>query len=107
EGEIDAAREAFLEAKHLYPASAEVLWSYGNFLLRQNELESAFAEFHRAIEENPELGAEAVRICRHVEPDFNQILYRVLPPKAEAYLSVVGKLTNEADTSDALKVWSK
>jgi hypothetical protein len=107
EREIDAARKAFLEAKHLYPASSEVLWSYGNFLLRQNELESAFAEFHRAIEETPELAGEAVRICRHVEPDFNQILYRVLPPKAEAYLSVMEELTKEADTTDALKVWSK
>jgi hypothetical protein len=107
EGEIDAARKAFLEAKHLYPASPEVLWGYGNFLLRQNELESAFAEFHRAIEENPQLGAEAVRICRHVEPDFNQILYRVLPPKAEVYLSVVRELMDEADTPDALRVWSK
>ena len=75
EGEIDAARKAFLEAKHLYPVSGEVLWAYGNFLLRQNELESAFSEFHRAIEENPQLGGEAIRICRHVEPDFNQILF--------------------------------
>jgi Tetratricopeptide repeat len=107
EGEIDAARKAFLEAKHLYPVSPEVLWSYGNFLLRQNDLESAFAEFHRAIEENPQLGGEAVRICRHVEPDFNQILYRVLPPKAAAYLNAVWELTDEADTTDALKVWSK
>jgi hypothetical protein len=107
EREIDAARNAFLEAKHLYPASSEVLWSYGNFLLRQNELEPAFREFHRAIEETPELAGEAVRICRHVEPDFNQILYRVLPPKADAYLNAVGELTIEADTADALKVWSK
>src|SRR4029077_2738579 len=104
EGEIDAAREAFLEAKHLYPASAEVLWSYGNFLLRQNELESAFVEFRRAIEENPQLGGEAVRICRHVEPDFDQILYRVLPPKAQAYLNALEELTNETDIADALKV---
>jgi hypothetical protein len=107
EGEVDAARKAFLEAKHLYPVSSEVLWAYGNFLLRQNELESAFAEFHRAVEASPQLGAEAVRICRHVEPDFDQILYRVLPPKAEAYQFAVGELTNEADAPDALKVWSK
>jgi tetratricopeptide (TPR) repeat protein len=107
EGQIDAARKAFLEAKHLYPLSSEILWSYGNFLLRQNELESAFAEFRRAIEESPQLGGEAVRICRHVEPDFNQILYRVLPPKAEAYLDALSELTDEADATDALKVWSK
>jgi hypothetical protein len=107
EGELDAARKAFLQAKHLYPVSSEVLWVYGNFLLRQNELESAFAEFYRAIEESPQLGGEAVRICRHVEPDFNQILHRVLPPKAEVYKSVVWELMAEADTADALNVWSK
>jgi hypothetical protein len=107
EGEIDAARKAFLEAKHVYPVSSKVLWSYANFLLRQNELESAFAEFHRAIEESPQLAGEAVRICRHVEPDFSQILYLVLPPKAEAYQSVAWELMDEADTTDALKVWSK
>ena len=107
EGEIDAARKAFLEAKHVYPASPEVLWRYGNFLLRQNQLESAFEEFHGAIAENPQLGAEAVRICRHVEPDFSHILDRVLPPIAEAYLNVVLELTNESDTNDALMVWSK
>jgi hypothetical protein len=107
EGEINAARKAFLEAKHLYPISSAVLWSYGNFLLRQNELESAFAEFHRAIEESPQLGGEAVRICRHVEPDFDQILYRVLPSKPEAYQRAVWELMGEADTTDALRVWSK
>jgi tetratricopeptide (TPR) repeat protein len=107
EGKIDAARKAFREAKRLYPVSAEVLWGYGNFLLRQNELESAFAEFHRAVEENPQLGVEAVRIWRHLEPDFDQILYRVLPPKTEAYLGVLWELTEEADSTDALKVWSK
>jgi tetratricopeptide (TPR) repeat protein len=106
-GEIDAARKAFLEAKHLYPVSSEVLWGYGNFLLRQNELEPAFAEFQRAIEENPKLAVGAVQTCRHVEPDFNRILYRVLPAKAEAYLNVLEELTNEADITDALKVWSK
>jgi tetratricopeptide (TPR) repeat protein len=71
EREIDAARKAFLEAKHLYPVSAEILWGYGNFLLRPNELESAFAEFHEVYRGKPRLGGETVRICRHVEPDFN------------------------------------
>ena len=106
-GEIDAARKAFLEAKHVYPASPEASWRFGNFLLLQNELEPAFAEFRSAIQEDPRLGAQAVRVCRHVEPDFSVILDRVVPPIAEAYLNVVSELTNEGDTNDALKVWSK
>jgi tetratricopeptide (TPR) repeat protein len=107
EGEIDASRKAFLEAKHVYPLSPEVSWRYGNFLLQQGELESAFAEFRRALEQDPHLGAAAVRICRHVEPDFSLIVDRVLPPVADVYLSVVWELTDEADTDDALKVWPK
>jgi tetratricopeptide (TPR) repeat protein len=107
EGELDAARKAFLEAKRVYPVSSEALWRYGNFLLRQNELKFAFGEFRSAIEEDPKLAAEAVRTCRHVEPDFSLILDRVLPPIAQAYLNVVLELTDESDTDDALKVWSK
>jgi tetratricopeptide (TPR) repeat protein len=104
---IDDARKAFLEANHVYPASSQVHWRYANFLVRQNELESAFSEFRKAIEKDPQLGGATVRICRHYEPDFNHILDEVLPPIAEAYLNVLWELTDEADTSDGLKVWSK
>src|SRR5260370_15442840 len=36
-----AARDAFLRAKKIYPLSAELSRRYGNFLLRQGELEPA------------------------------------------------------------------
>src|SRR5258706_12382174 len=39
-----AARDAFLHAKKVYPLSAGVSWRYGNFLLRQGELDLAFCE---------------------------------------------------------------
>src|SRR6266446_1717493 len=38
------AGELFFRAKKTYPLSAEVAWQYGNFLFRQAEFESAFAE---------------------------------------------------------------
>src|ERR1700733_15453073 len=34
EGDVAAARDAFQQAKRVYPISAEVAWRYGNFLLR-------------------------------------------------------------------------
>jgi tetratricopeptide (TPR) repeat protein len=37
-GKTAEARAAYLEAKRVYPLSAEVRWRYGNFLLRQNEI---------------------------------------------------------------------
>src|ERR1700748_2079488 len=42
-GDNAAARDAFLQAKRVYPISAEVAWRYGNFLLRQSEIPGAFA----------------------------------------------------------------
>src|SRR5271155_5626979 len=41
EGNLPAARDAFLQAKKAYPLTAEVSWRFGNFLLRQGELEPA------------------------------------------------------------------
>src|SRR5260370_3512913 len=53
EGNPGAARDAFLHAKKDYPLSAEVSWRYGNFLLRQGELDAPFAEMCLAIEAYP------------------------------------------------------
>src|SRR5216684_9403320 len=53
ESNLVAARDAFLHAKKAYPLSAEVSWRYGNFLLRQGELDAAFSEMRLAIEADP------------------------------------------------------
>src|SRR5277367_6146757 len=42
QGDASAAREAYKKAKETYPASAEVSWRYGNYLLRQGDLPGAF-----------------------------------------------------------------
>src|SRR2546430_1490625 len=59
EGNLVAARDAFLHAKKVYPLSAEVAWRYGNFLLRQGELEPAFTEMRHAVEADPQRAAES------------------------------------------------
>src|SRR5229473_6757753 len=50
DGNKAAAQEAFSRAKKTYPASAEVAWRYGNFLLRQGTLPEAFGELRLALE---------------------------------------------------------
>src|SRR5437660_5742395 len=59
ESNLPAARDAFLHAKKAYPLSAEVSWRYGNFLLRQGELDSAFTEMRLAVIGDPKRAAEA------------------------------------------------
>ena len=105
--DVNAARKAYLEAERVYPASADVSWSYGNFLLRQNEKMEGFVEIHRAVEADPTRGLGAFLLCRHVEPDLDAILDQVLPPNVAVYQAMIWELTDEKQSDQVLKVWSK
>jgi tetratricopeptide (TPR) repeat protein len=107
EGDDVAARNAFLNAKKTYPLSAEVSWRYGNFLLRQGELESAFAEIRRSVEADPDRAVEAVSRCLRVEPDARVILDRVLPANGDMYMAVMVALARDRQIDNALKVWAR
>src|ERR1700720_388548 len=107
EGNDVAARNAFLNAKKTYPLSAEVSWRYGNFLLRQGELEAAFAEIRRSVEADPGRAPEAFSRCLRVEPDANVILDRVLPAKSAIYMAVMADLAQDSQIDNGLKVWSR
>jgi tetratricopeptide (TPR) repeat protein len=107
EGNDVAARNAFLNAKKTYPLSAEVSWRYGNFLLRQGELEAAFAEIRRSVEADPGRAAEAFSRCARVEPDADVILDRVLPAKSAIYMAVMADLAQDRQIDNALKVWKR
>src|SRR6266849_3292355 len=106
-GDLAHAREAFLQAKKTYPLSAEVAWQYGNFLLRQAEFESAFAEMRRAVESDPKRGAEAFSRAFRAEPDVNRILNRALPPNRDVYIDVIWDQITGGQTDIALKVWDR
>lgn len=107
EDDLTSARDAFLQARKAYPLSPEVSWRYGNFLLRQRELEPAFAEIRHAVEVNPEFGAEAFSRSLRAEPDVERILDRALPSNAYVYVSVIQKEVLEGQTEIALEVWDR
>src|SRR6266849_4302265 len=102
-----AARDAFLHAKKVYPLSAEVSWRYGNFLLRQGELEPAFTEMRLAIEADPKRAAEAFSRSLRVGSTIENALDRVLPPISEAYVDVIRDQSTDGHTANALKVWDR
>ncbi len=107
EGDIGAARAAFLQAKHVYPLSSEVSWRYGNFLVRRGELPAAFAEIRHAVEADPKRAAAAFTLSLRIEPDVNTVLDRVLPHSQDAYFSVITALSEQGKTDQALVVWSR
>jgi len=102
-----AARKAFLQAQQTYPASPEVAWRYGNFLLRQGEMNSAFMEIRHAVEKDPKRGVDAFLLFRRLEPNLDGIFERDLPPIASVYLDVIRLLTDEGRADLALKAWSR
>jgi tetratricopeptide (TPR) repeat protein len=107
EGNLAAAREAYLQAKRVYPVSAEVSWRYGNFLLRQSELPAAFAEIRYAVSVDPKRAAEAFSRCWRVAPDIQAILDHALPPSAPVYLDAIRELDADAAIDPALAVWDR
>ncbi|MDP9340075.1 MAG: tetratricopeptide repeat protein [Acidobacteriota bacterium] len=107
EGNLAEARSAFLSAKKTYPLSAEVSWRYGNFLLRQGQLNQAFVEIRHSVEADPFRAAEAFSRCVRAEPDVDVILDRVLPADPRVYVAVIQDLTGEQQVESALKVWKR
>jgi tetratricopeptide (TPR) repeat protein len=107
EGNLVAARDAFLHAKKVYPLSAEVSWRYGNFLLRQGELDPAFNEMRLAVQADPKRSAEAFSRAMRAGANIETAINRVLPPIAEAYLDVVWDQTTDGHTENALEVWDR
>jgi hypothetical protein len=114
EGKIDDARNAFVQAKRVYPLSPEVSWRYGNFLLRRDELDPAFAQIKHAVEADPKRAPAAFALRMRFEPDaksvgdrVNSALNRVLPESQAAYLGVVSALAAQEKPDQALAVWSK
>jgi hypothetical protein len=107
EGNLAAARDAFVRARGAYPLSAEVSWRYGNFLLRQGELDSAFAEMRRSVAAEPKRGAEALSRALRAQPDIDAVLDRVLPPVSESYFDAIRDQTAEGHVDNALKIWDR
>jgi hypothetical protein len=107
EGDTAGARNAFVKAKRAYPLSPEVSWRYGNFLLRRGDSNAAFAEIKHAVEADPKRGAAAFALSMRFDRNVNSALQRVLPSSQDAYLNVISALAEQAQTDQALIVWSK
>ena len=107
DGNVAAARDAFLHAKRTYPLSAEISWRYANFLLRQGDLDAAFAEMRRAVETEPKRGAEALSRALSAEPNIELVIDRVLPPLRDAYTGAIFDQVSEGRTANAVLIWNR
>jgi tetratricopeptide (TPR) repeat protein len=105
EGDTAQARATLVSAQRVYPLSADVAWSYGNFLLRQGEQEAAFAQLHTALELDPKRAAEAFSRVLRLQPDASTVLDRVVPATPATYVPILHMLSDAGDMETAQQVW--
>lgn len=105
EGDAAQARAALVSAQRVYPQSADVAWSFGNFLLRRGEKDAAFRELHKSLELDPTRAAEAFSRAWQLEPDPDVLLDFVIPPSALTLVPILGNLSNAGDLESAHAVW--
>ena len=106
-GEVEEARNAFRAARSVYPLSAEVAWSYGNFLLRQNEREEGYSEIKRAVRSDPKLLTLAISRTWRSSRDVNVLLDQVLPADPDGYLPALDYFALIKQMNPALVVWQR
>jgi tetratricopeptide (TPR) repeat protein len=106
-GDDAGAREAYLRAKAVYPASAEVAFYYGNFLLREQEYPEAYAELRRAVATDPTLLPLAISRTWRSSEDTEELLSNVLPADQEAYLEALDFFASIHEAEPGLAVWQR
>ncbi|MFY9691509.1 MAG: hypothetical protein WAJ86_16340 [Candidatus Acidiferrales bacterium] len=106
-GDDAGARQAFARAQAAYPASAEVDFYYGNFLLRQQEYPAAYAQLRRAAMADPKLLPVVISRVWRSNEDVNQMLDQVLPADLDAYADALDFFCAGHRADEALVVWER
>jgi tetratricopeptide (TPR) repeat protein len=106
-GDDARAREAYLQGMKVYPASGEVAFHYGNFLLREQEFPAAFAELRLAVKADPTLLPLAISRTWRSTEDVDELLDNVLPANQEAYLDALDFFASIHEADAGLAAWRR
>jgi tetratricopeptide (TPR) repeat protein len=106
-GDDARAQEAFGRAKAVYPASAEVAFHYGNFLLREQKYPEAYDELRRAVQADRTLLPLVISRAWRANGDINQLLDHVVPADVDAYSQALDFFGSAHDADPALAVWRR
>jgi len=106
-GEHSMAADAYARAQQVYPASAEVAFYYGNFLLQQQDYPAAFAQLRRAVKGDQSFFPPAISRAWRATGDANLILDQLLPARADAYEQALDYFASIHQGDAALAAWSR
>jgi hypothetical protein len=107
DGNSEATRDAYQRAKESYPASAEVSWRYGNYLLRAGDLPRALEELHHALQADPHRAAAAFSRVYRADQNMDDILTKLLPAQPNIYIDVIEEARSANQLAVAQEVWAR
>jgi tetratricopeptide (TPR) repeat protein len=103
-GDNARAQDAYAHAESAAPVSAEVAFSYGNFLMRSGNYPEAYAELRQAVRSDPKLLPLALSRTWRALENVDQ-LNQILPVTSDAYLQAVDFFAFNHQTDPALTEW--
>jgi tetratricopeptide (TPR) repeat protein len=106
-GNLPLARNAFEQARKVYPASAEVAWNYGNFLVRQEQYPEGFSQIQRAVTTDATLLPLAISRTWRSNHEVQLLLDQVLPANVNAYFQALDFFAANHQASAGLAVWQR
>jgi tetratricopeptide (TPR) repeat protein len=104
-GDSASARKALDSARSAYPASADVLWTYGNALLVQGDYDGGLKLIHQAVSADPKLLPLAISRAWLSTRDPRLLLDRVLPRDLDAYFDALNFFASLQQSDAGLVVW--
>jgi hypothetical protein len=106
DGNPEQAREGYLQARKSYPASADVAWRFGNFLLRQGQRAQAYPELRSAIEADPQFAAAAFSRAYRTNPNIDELLIELFPARPSVYVAIILEALSTKQIAVAKTVWA-
>jgi tetratricopeptide (TPR) repeat protein len=103
-GDNARAQDAYAHAKSVAPVSAEVAFSYGNFLMRNGNYPEAYKELRQAVRSDPKLLPLAISRTWRALENVDQ-LNQMLPATSDAYLQAVDFFASNHQMEPALMEW--
>ncbi|MGC2057286.1 MAG: carbohydrate binding domain-containing protein [Candidatus Sulfotelmatobacter sp.] len=104
-GDVSHQTEALEHAIQADPTTPDVAWEAANFYLVQGDEAKALHEFRVVLQNEPTLADPAIQFCWRINPDVDELLRDVVPPRSEAYIAFLNLLMRKQETPATAKVW--
>ncbi len=106
-GDAAGAEKALLKALELAPNYAEVQWTYGNILLRQNKTNEAFTAMRKAVEGDSKFAAPAATTAWDIFDGDLEKVKNAIGDSSPVKSALATFLAGQKRFVDSLDVWNK